>query len=463
MRREVMRLEHITKNVDGDRLLFDVNLSFYHSAFHCLLIPDQNSRTCLVNILRGVITADSGLFYVNDKMVNKTDFHKYGVSCILQKSSLISQKSIAENIFLTNDTYYRFGFSKLKLMSSVASLLLQESGMQNVKATNPAGILNVFDAHRIEIVGAISKGAQILCLDNVAEQYTDSEATDMCQLIDYLNKTGISIIMISPRYNAFFDYAHYTTIIDRGSPVITLPHPSNNREQLLNYLNVSEPIIIEKHNTKTQRVLRIRSQETLQKDLDISVHQGEIVGIYDKDRSISESLINTLTGLDRHSIKLSINEQQIVIDTLRTSIEKGIALIHGGCEFSQVFTNMSLSRNITINMGRPLYNRLGFRSSVIEQFITEHTLKTLRCEYLIERYGKSKSLPLLPWHEQMKIIVARKLCSKPQVFVFINPMLDYDDATAHEFYTLISILKDNGYGVLIVTSSSDDLHRIIGK
>jgi len=463
MRREVMRLEHINKSVDGDRLLSNINLSVFHSAFHCLLIPNPNSRSCLVNILRGVQTADSGLFYVNDKVVNTTKLREHGVACVLKKSSLISQKSIAENIFLTDDPYYWFGITRLKLMSSIAGLLLKESGIQHVSATHPAGILKAFDAHKIEIVSAISKGAQILCLDNVAEQYTDTEMSDMWQLIDYLLNTGITIIMISPRYNFFFDYAHYTTIVDRGSHVITLPRPLNSREQLLNYLRISEPTVIEKQEVKTQRVLRLRSLAPLLKDFDISVHQGEIVGIYDEDRSITECLTNTLTGFDRHSIELTINEQLTVIDTIQASIEKGVILIHELSECSQIFTNMSLSKNITLNMGRPLYNRAGLRSREVERFITEHSLKTLRCDYLIDRYGKRKSLPVLPWHEQMKIIVARWLCCKPKVFVFINPLLDYDDVTAHEFYTLVTILKDNGYGVLIVSTTSEDLRRIIGR
>ena len=455
-----MRLEHLSKSVDGDRLLSDVNLSIFHSTFHCLLIPNPNSRSCLVNILRGILTADNGLFYVNDKVVVSTKLREHGIACVFKKSSLIAQKTIAENIFLTDDPYYRFGLTRLTLMSSIAGLLLQESGIQHVKATHPAGGLKTFDAHKIEIVSAISKGVQTIFLDNIAEQYTDNEMYDMWQLIDYLIKTGITVIMISPRYNFFFDYAHYTTILDRGSPVITLPRPDNSRERMLNYLHISEPTVIENKNVKSQRVLRLRSQKPLQNDFDISVHRGEIVGVYDKDRSVSESLINTLSGLDRHSIEITINEQLTRIDTKQISTKKGVALIHEGSEYSQIFTNMSLSKNITILMDRPLYNRLGFRSHVVEQFITRHTLQMLKCGYLLDRYEKNKDLPPLPWHEQIKIIVARWLCCNPQVFVFINPLLDYADVTAHEFHNLVSILKDNGYGILIVSSSIDDLRRI---
>jgi ABC-type sugar transport system ATPase subunit len=265
--------------------------------------------------------------------------------------------------------------------------------------------------------------------------------------------------MTSPKYNSFFDYAHTTTIIEKGSTVITLNAPNNSFEQIYKYLDITETApIMENQVRVTRQALRFKGWTATWKEFDVSVQGGEIIGYHDDDRSVAECLLNCLSGNRNKQSEFYIGGKHVSINCSKDAVIHGVAII---CEVDrQVFENMSLAQNITINMGAPLYNKLGFDSRSVERYIIRETLHTLQCTDLQDRYGKFKDLPLLPRHEQMKIIVARWLCVNPHSFIFINPLHNYDDTTAHEFYSLLAILSEQGYSVMIISTSKNELRRV---
>ena len=458
MRQEMLRFEHVSKSINREQLLSDVTFSVYRATFHCLLTPNPSSRACLLDLLRGVSAADSGTIYVSDNAVSSSELAKSGVNCILMQLNLIPQMSIATNIFLTDKRYYQHGFTRQKLMANIADQLLRESTIHNVEALHSADMLRTYDKHIVEIISAVSKGAHILCLDDIAEQYTEQEISDLWNFIKYLNELGVTVLMLTQKYNKLYEHAHSTTVLDKSSTVITLQAPHNNREQLLKYLQAPDLSIVGKQSTETPQ--RLLPEKTSCYNGKIRITQGEITGIYDADWSIAEALTAAFTDKYPQGIEIFINGKSVSINSTQEAIQNGIILINEQSASSQFFPNMSLERNITLKMGKPLYNRFGLRSHTVERYMARHTLQMLNCAYLLDDYGHLDNLPMLPWHEQIKIIIARWLCCKPQGFVFINPLLNYNDVTAYEFIKLADILKKHGYGVLVVSSSLNELRAI---
>src|SRR6516165_9336231 len=103
MREELVRMDHINKFFGGVQALNDVTLSVNRNEIVGLLGDNGAGKSTLIKILSGALRADSGDIYMHGtkvKMRNTTDAMAQGLETIYQDSALVTQLSIARNLFL---------------------------------------------------------------------------------------------------------------------------------------------------------------------------------------------------------------------------------------------------------------------------------------------------------------------------------------------------------------------------
>src|SRR5688500_1992372 len=103
MAQELIRMEHITKFYGSVRALEDVTLTVRDREIVGLLGDNGAGKSTLIKILSGVVRATSGDIFVRGTKVNirsTTDAIAQGIETIYQDSALVTQLSIARNLFL---------------------------------------------------------------------------------------------------------------------------------------------------------------------------------------------------------------------------------------------------------------------------------------------------------------------------------------------------------------------------
>src|ERR1700747_3657920 len=100
---ELVRMEHITKYYGRVRALEDVTLTVNRQEIVGLLGDNGAGKSTLIKVLSGAVPATSGDIYVRGQKVNMrstTDAIAQGIETIYQDSALVTQLSIARNLFL---------------------------------------------------------------------------------------------------------------------------------------------------------------------------------------------------------------------------------------------------------------------------------------------------------------------------------------------------------------------------
>src|SRR6476620_4258222 len=100
---KLVRMEHINKFFGRVQALNDVSLSVRRSEIVGLLGDNGAGKSTLIKILSGALRANSGDIYMRGNKVDirsTTDAIAQGIETIYQDSALVTQLSIARNLFL---------------------------------------------------------------------------------------------------------------------------------------------------------------------------------------------------------------------------------------------------------------------------------------------------------------------------------------------------------------------------
>ena len=103
MKKEILRLENITKKINNVKVIKNVSLSIYEGEIVKLFGDEGQSKSILVRLLGGDFRPDFGKIYVDGREVSITSPYvgkKLGISIIHKKSDLIPNLTVMENLFL---------------------------------------------------------------------------------------------------------------------------------------------------------------------------------------------------------------------------------------------------------------------------------------------------------------------------------------------------------------------------
>src|SRR5947209_2137890 len=100
---ELVRMEHINKFFGRVQALNDVTLTVRKNEIVGLLGDNGAGKSTLIKILSGALKADTGDIYMHGNKINfrsTSDAIAHGIETIYQDSALVTQLSIARNLFL---------------------------------------------------------------------------------------------------------------------------------------------------------------------------------------------------------------------------------------------------------------------------------------------------------------------------------------------------------------------------
>ena len=195
----ILSMKNIHKRFPGVYALKDARLELHQGEVHALLGENGAGKSTLMKILGGIYKADDGDIYIKGKKVDITGVHSshaHGISMIHQELCLAPNMTVAENIFLgREDTIKGLRFVNFKEMNKRARDLMDSLGL-SIEPDEIVGSLSVAQQQMIEIVKALSVGANILVMDEPTASLSKKEVEMLFKTIEELKKKGISIVYI---------------------------------------------------------------------------------------------------------------------------------------------------------------------------------------------------------------------------------------------------------------------------
>ena len=225
MSQPILEMRSITKEFPGVKALSDVSLTVKRGDIHAICGENGAGKSTLMKVLSGVYPHGSytGDIVFDGQVVefkNIRQSEAAGIVIIHQELALIPELSIAENIFLGNETasggvisWDRANRQAIELLARVG---LAENPLTQVKH------LGVGKQQLVEIAKALSKEVKLLILDEPTAALNDDDSQHLLDLLKGLQGKGITSIMISHKLNEIEQIADEITIIRDGRTIETL-------------------------------------------------------------------------------------------------------------------------------------------------------------------------------------------------------------------------------------------------
>jgi len=204
---------HALRGVD-----FEVN----HSEVVGLVGDNGAGKSTLIKVLSGFYPADKGEIYFDGKKVtiaSPRHSRKLGIETVYQEQALVSEMSIARNIFMGRESVRSLGFLNKKAMGD-GSMEALESIELHLRSTDTLiAMLSGGERQGVAIARALHFKAKLVILDEPTIALSIKEAKQVLEFIKQLKKEGIAAIFITHNLYHVFPVAERFVILNRGERV----------------------------------------------------------------------------------------------------------------------------------------------------------------------------------------------------------------------------------------------------
>ena len=239
MDNELVRMENIVKTYGKVHALNDVTISVNEREIVGLVGDNGAGKTTLIKVLSGATKATSGTIQFKGRPVNinnTRDAIAQGIETIYQDSALVTQLSIARNLFLGREPTRNVGFIRLldkNLMSNESRVLLQQVGItHDIDPRTRITALSGGERQSIAIARAMFFEADLIILDEPTNNLGVEETQRVLRFVKEAKADGHSSIFITHNMYHIFQVVDRIVVLRRGEKVGDLRREDTTVEEV---------------------------------------------------------------------------------------------------------------------------------------------------------------------------------------------------------------------------------------
>src|SRR5690606_18657883 len=213
-----LEMRGIDKRFPGVIALENVDLTLQPGKVHALMGENGAGKSTLIKIMAGVYGKDAGAIRIQDREVDinsPRDSLKEGIKVVFQEIALISEFTVAENIFLEGYPTGKGGSIDWKKIRADSAALFKRIGF-NVDPAARTGSLPVSQQQMVEIARALAHEARIVVMDEPTSSLTPNEVSLLFTVIRRLTALGIAVVYVSHKLDEVFEIADTVTVLRDG-------------------------------------------------------------------------------------------------------------------------------------------------------------------------------------------------------------------------------------------------------
>jgi len=449
-----VRMECIIKEFPGIRALNKVDLEMRVGEIHALVGENGAGKSTLVNILTGVHPCDSGKIDMNDKAVHigsPGQAEALGIMCIHQEPALVPHFNVASNIFLGREFKTKLGLINVKKGQDAARKVLKRLEL-DLDPTSPIADLSIGEQQMVGICRALVRSPVIFVLDEPTGALARNEVDLLFALLKRLRDEGVSILYISHRMEEIFELADCVTVMRNGERIATVPIAETTTQEIV-HMMIGKKLenFYPKENIETGiELLRVEglSSGKAVKDVNLTVHAGEVVGIYGLVGAGQSELAYSLVGAKEMTAgQLLVKGSPITVRSPAEALLNGIALISRERRDEGLILSMSVKENITLAALKE-WSRRGLINFTKENMSASEQVDALK----IRTQSLKQQVRFLSGGNQQKVVLAKWLAQKSRIIICDEPTRGVDVGAKTEIYTILTQLLKEGTGILFISS-----------
>ncbi|NLA53374.1 MAG: sugar ABC transporter ATP-binding protein [Clostridiales bacterium] len=459
----MVEMQGISKAFPGVQALDKVDFKLRPGEVMALLGENGAGKSTLMKILSGVYQRDEGEIRVfgKDVELNLTPrkAQDLGISIIHQELNMCRHLSVAENIFLGREILSKGGRLDNKAMNRQAAEVLQSMNIK-LDPTLTVDSLPLFMQQMVEIAKAISTDSKLIIMDEPTSSLTSREIEELFSIVRELRGQGRGIVYISHRLEELQHIVDQVTILRDGQFVASMPFKDTNLQEIISYMVGRD--IKEKYPRVEcpvgEKILEVKNLNAghLVRDISLEARSGEIVGIAGLvGAGRTETLRAIFGAAPKESGQVFIDGKELKIHKPMDAISQGLVLVPEDRKHDGLCVKLSVRSNIELPNLDILSSKAG---RVNVKKVTKAVKQAIR-DLNIRLPGDEVDTNSLSGGNQQKVVVAKWLVRQSRMVLFDEPTRGIDVAAKVEIYHLMNKLKEQGIGVICVSS---ELQEILG-
>ncbi|MEU1619788.1 sugar ABC transporter ATP-binding protein [Streptomyces sp. NPDC005722] len=455
----------IGKRFGATVALRDAGISVAPGESHALVGRNGAGKSTLVGILTGLQQPDSGTLRFSGEpapSVGDTDAWRSRVACVYQRSTVIGDLSVAENLFLNRQSPGALRPIRWTALRRRAAELLGEYGV-DMDPSVRARDLTVEQRQFVEIARALSFGARFIILD---EPTARLDARGIARLFDKLRdlqRQGVAFLFISHHLQEVYDLCTTVTVYRDARHILTAPVAELGHDALVEAMTgesaaapaagapapgPSAPATGEPVLDVTGLTLRDAYAE-----VSLEVRAGEVVGLAGATASGNVRLAETLAGLHRADAgRITVAGRELRASGVPAALAAGVGLVPEDRHHQGLVGTRSVAENATLTVT----DQLGPYGTVLPSRTREFAERMIK-DLDIRTPGAGTPVSALSGGNQQKVVVARALATDPHVLVAVRPTNGVDVRSKEFLLGRIRKVADDGRAALVVSDELDDL------
>lgn len=205
---------NIGKSYKGRAVVKGITLSVKRGEIVALMGPNGAGKTTSFYMIMGLVEADRGNIYLDGEPITNLPMYqraRLGVGYLPQEESIFRGLSVEENIRAVVELTEK---DKSKWAGNVDALL-DELNIGHIRKS-PALALSGGERRRVEIARALASRPSFILLDEPFTGIDPIAIADISDLIRYLKKRGIGILITDHRVRETLDIVDRASIMFQG-------------------------------------------------------------------------------------------------------------------------------------------------------------------------------------------------------------------------------------------------------
>jgi ribose transport system ATP-binding protein len=454
----------ISKRFGGVVALHTAEFACEPGEIHALLGENGAGKSTMIKVLCGVQQADAGSITYDGEPATYNDpagAAGVGIIPVFQELSLVPDLTVAQNLVLGQEPRNRLGLPDQRRMRQDASRLFAELGFENLDPGADIRHLPLADRQLAEIAKALSRKPRVLILDEATSALNRREVERVFTVIRQLRDRGTAIIFISHRMDEVQNLCDRATVFRDGTNVGTVvvgETPPGEIVRMMvgrNLQDIFPPRVPRKEPPRPLLEVKGLTWDTSLRDVSLTVHAGEIVGLSGLEGQGQSDLLFSLFGVYA-GVRgdVSLDGKGVGRSGPGASMKAGLALVPEDRKSQGLILPMSVRDN-TVMAVLPSLGRAGFIAPAAERQASQR----MRDRLAIRTASVETPVRFLSGGNQQKVAIAKWLMTDAEVFLLSDPTRGIDVGAKREIYELMRELTSAGKGILFF---STDLSEIVG-
>lgn len=459
----ILEMQHISKAFGGSLALSDIHFSMEEGEIHALLGENGAGKSTLMNILTGVIPADSGTIrFLGKEYPSPTiqQMEAAGIAFVHQELNVINDLNVADNIFLCRELTNGVGLLRQKEQIERTRQLFEELGV-DINPTAMVSELKTSEKQLLEICRALYVDAKLLILDEPTTALSNNEIEHLFSILRKLKAQGKSFIFISHKMPEIFAIADRYTVLRNGEYVssgyIKDTNPHDVTSLMVGRQYMDENFYQTRKLGETILELRRYSGQGFH-DIDLTVRQGEILAFTGLAGCGASELLQTMFGALPSEGGQMLAYGKLLDGSIVSFMKNGVAMLAANRKENSVVPDMSIMENFYLAEHELAKNRPLIRMKE-ETARYEAQKERLR----IKAGSPSDSILSLSGGNQQKVFLARWLNIGADILLFDNPTQGVDVGAKEEIYKLILSFAETGKTVIINTLEIPEIQKVADR